>query len=71
MKCPDCGEEMKKGFLFCSKDGAFSFANEVPGIFQNARKTDGFVQITSIESGHRVRIEAHCCEKCRKLIVDY
>ena len=23
---------MRKGYLFCSKDGAFSFANEVPGV---------------------------------------
>ena len=30
MKCSKCGKEMRKGYLFCSKDGAFSFANEVP-----------------------------------------
>ena len=36
MKCSKCGKEMRKGYLFCSKDGAFSFANEVPGVFQNA-----------------------------------
>ena len=35
---------MRKGYLFCSKDGAFSFANEVPGVFQNAKKADGFVE---------------------------
>ena len=33
MKCPECGKEMRNGYLFCSKDGAFSFANEVPGVF--------------------------------------
>ena len=37
MNCPKCGEEMKKGFLFATKDGAFSFANEVPGMMKNAR----------------------------------
>ena len=31
MKCPKCGKEMRTGYLFTSKDGAFSFANEVPG----------------------------------------
>ena len=35
MKCPECGKEMRDGYLFCSKDGAFSFANEVPGVFEN------------------------------------
>ena len=44
MKCSKCGKEMRKGYLFCSKDGAFSFANEVPGVFQNAKKADGFVE---------------------------
>ena len=29
MMCPKCGKEMRKGYLFSSKDGAFSFANEV------------------------------------------
>lgn len=29
MKCPKCGKEMRTGYLFTSKDGAFSFANEV------------------------------------------
>ena len=32
MKCSKCGKEMRKGYLFSSKDGAFSFANEVPGV---------------------------------------
>ena len=27
---------MRKGYLFASKDGAFSFANEVPGVFEKA-----------------------------------
>ena len=42
MKCSKCGKEMRKGYLFCSKDGAFSFANEVPGVFQNAKKSRWF-----------------------------
>ena len=35
MKCSKCGKEMRKGYLFSSKDGAFSFANEVLGVFEN------------------------------------
>ena len=35
MKCSKCGKEMRKGYLFSSKDGAFSFVNEVPGVFEN------------------------------------
>lgn len=34
MKCPKCGKEMRDGYLFCSKDGAFSFANEVPKVLE-------------------------------------
>lgn len=41
MKCPKCGKEMRTGYLFTSKDGAFSFANEVPGVFENAEKIRG------------------------------
>ena len=42
MKCPECGKEMRSGYLFSSKDGAFSFANTVPGVFENAKKAEGF-----------------------------
>lgn len=42
MSCPKCGEEMKKGFLFATKDGAFSFADEVPGMMKNAKNAEGF-----------------------------
>ena len=71
MNCPDCGKEMRKGYLFCSKDGAFSFAKEVPGVFENAKCADGFVKITELKPGRRTRIEAAICEGCRKVIMDY
>ncbi|HJJ95915.1 MAG TPA: PF20097 family protein [Methanocorpusculum sp.] len=71
MICPTCGKEMKKGYLFCSKDGAFSFADEVPGAFTNAKNTPGFIQITPLKPAKRTNIEAYCCESCRKLIIDY
>ncbi|MQM72330.1 PF20097 family protein [Pseudoramibacter porci] len=71
MKCPKCGKEMRSGYLFASKDGAFSFANEVPGVFEKADRSDGFVEITQLRLGHRVHIEAHCCEACRFVVFHY
>ena len=49
MKCPKCGNEMRNGYVFCSKDGAFSFANEVPGAFENAKSTGGFVMLVFLQ----------------------
>lgn len=71
MTCPFCGEEMKEGFLYGSKDGAFSFSEEVPGVFTNARKAKGFIEITHIKASERIHLNASVCEKCRKLIATY
>ena len=65
MKCPECGKEMRSGYLFCSKDGAFSFANTVPGVFENARKAEGFVEITPLKPSRRTRVPAAICEECK------
>ena len=53
MKCLECGKEMRDGYLFCSKDGAFSFVNKVPGVFENAKNAEGFVKITELKPSHR------------------
>ena len=71
MVCTKCGKEMRKGYLFCSKDGAFSFANEVPGVFQNAKKADGFVEVTKLKPNHRTNVAANCCEECRIITIEY
>lgn len=71
MNCPKCGKAMRTGYLFSSKDGAFSFANSVPGVFVNAKKADGFVKITQLRASHRTRIPAAICEKCRTVMFDY
>lgn len=71
MKCPKCGKEMREGYLFSSKDGAFSFANEVPGVFENAKKADGFVKITELRPSHRTRVAASCCEACKMIVFEY
>ena len=65
MKCPECGKEMRDGYLFCSKDGAFSFANKVPGVFENAKNAEGFVKITELKPSHRTRVAASICEECK------
>lgn len=71
MNCPNCGKEMRDGYLFCSKDGAFSFAKEVPGVFENAKNAEGFVKITDLKPSHRTNIKAAICEVCRKVVFDY
>ena len=47
------------------------FANEVPGVFENAKNADGFVEITKLKPGHRTRVEANCCQECRKIVINY
>ena len=71
MKCPHCGKEMKEGYLFTTKDGAFSFAEEVPGVFTNASKAPGFVKITPLKASHRVNMKAELCEACRVGVFRY
>lgn len=71
MKCQECGNEMREGYLFASKDGAFSFANEVPGAFTNAKNADGFVEVTPLKASHRTNIKGNICENCRKIVLNY
>ncbi len=61
----------RKGYLFCSKDGAFSFADEVPGVFTNAKTAKGFVEITPLRASHRTKVEACICENCRIVQFEY
>ena len=71
MMCPNCGKEMRKGYLFGSKDGAFSFANEVPDSFENAKNADGFVKLTELKVDGRTSVEACCYEACRLVVISY
>ena len=71
MMCPKCGKEMRKGYLFGSKDGAFSFADEVPDSFENAKNAGGFVKLTELKVGGRTSMEACCCEACRLVVISY
>ena len=49
---------MKHGYLFASKGGALSFADEVSGVFENARNAVGFVQIKELKPGQRTSVAA-------------
>ena len=71
MKCPECGKEMREGYLFCSKDGAFSFADEVPGALENAGNADGFIKLTALKVGGRTSVEACCCDACTTILIPY
>ena len=71
MKCPNCGSEMKEGYLFGTKDGAFSFANHVPSAFENAKQVEGFVEIKPLKVGGRTSIKANCCKKCKIVLFEY
>lgn len=71
MNCPKCNKEMKKGFLFTTKDGAFSFADSVPSMLRNAKSTEGFIEITPVKAKRRVNVEAYCCESCRLVQFHY
>lgn len=71
MLCPKCGNEMRSGYLFSSKDGAFSFASEVPSALGNAKNTDGFVKLTGLKVGGRTSVKAYCCNVCRRITIQY
>ena len=62
MMCPICGKEMRSGYLFSSKDGALSFASEVPGALENEKDAEGFVKLTGFKVCGRTSVEACCCD---------
>ena len=71
MMCPICGKEMRSGYLFSSKDGALSFASEVPSALENAKNTDGFVKLTGLKVGGRTSVKAYRCDACRRIMIQY
>lgn len=69
--CAACGAPLKEGFVFSTKDGAFSFAHEVPNAFENAKGAPGFTPITSLKVGGRTSIPAYACRDCRTITIAY
>ena len=53
------------------KDGAFSFASEVPSALKNAKNTEGFVKLTGLKVGGRTSVEGCCCDVCRRIMIQY
>ena len=47
------------------------FADEVPGVFTNAKTAKGFVEITPLKASHRTKVEACICENCRIVEFEY
>ncbi len=70
-KCCQCGNELESGYLFSTKDGALSFADEVPSSFENARHAPGFVELTAPKIGGRTALAAGICRECRRIVIAY
>lgn len=71
MKCQTCGCELEEGYLFSTKDGAFSFAYEVPSSFVNAKDAPGFAEVAKPKVGGRTNVPATLCRECKTLVVSY
>ena len=69
--CKTCGEPLEQGFVFCTKDGALSFADELPSALKNARHAPGFIELSSPQVGGRAAVAATICRACRKITIDY
>lgn len=69
MKCETCTSLLEEGYLFSSKDGALSYGLKVPGVFENAKDTEGFIKVTSSVLGRRSAIKAYYCRTCHKFII--
>lgn len=69
--CSNCGGVLEKGYLFSTKDGAFSFADEVPNAFENARHASGFIEVCGAKVGGRAAVAAETCCECKTIIVNY
>lgn len=69
--CSQCGHELEPGYLFSTKDGALSFADEVPSSFENARHAPGFVELTALKIGGRTALAADICRECQRIVIAY
>lgn len=67
--CKACGGRLEEGFLFGTKDGALSFAHEVPSAFENAGNAPGFAKVATLKAGGRVSSPACICRACGTVTV--
>jgi len=68
--CAVCGTELERGYLFSTKDGAFSFAHEVPSALANAKSASGFTAVNGLKVGGRTSVPASVCRACGTLTVN-
>ena len=68
---PEMRKRNEKRLFIQQQDGAFSFANEVPGALENAKNAEGFVKLTGLKIGGRTSAEACCCDACRIILLSY
>ena len=71
MVYPKYGKDMRRGYLFSSKDGAFSFADKVPGVLEKCQKYRRLCKAHRLKVGSRTSVEACLCGACRMLILPY
>lgn len=62
---------MKEGYLFSTKDGAFSFASSVPSAFESAKTADGYIKITEAKIGGRASAKAYCCKFYKTILLHF
>lgn len=62
---------MKEGYLFSTKDGAFSFGGSVPSAFESAKKARGYIKIIEAKIGGRTSVKAYCCNFCKTILLHF
>ncbi len=70
MLCPCCGREMKCGYIQCRSEIWWS---EKKRVFASSTLTSGEI-ISLTDSYDLLRgafASAYCCNRCKKIIVDY
>ena len=71
MKCPYCGNDMVKGYIQC-RDGVYWAEKQRP-VAAVPLLSGNVISLSSDTSGvlSGKSAIAYCCNKCRKIIVDY
>ena len=67
MKCPYCGEEMKKGFIQSQRGIIWSQYKK--GLFFNPSKSKGDVAVTYFGLTG-TSTDAYLCNSCKKIVIN-
>jgi hypothetical protein len=71
MKCPFCENEMETGFVASSNNGLLCWINSKPTGIKGVRYIEGFTQISDYNYLKSPSTQAHRCQICGKIIIDY